>query len=88
MIILKKKKNKERKDNVYRILSLIIGYESGELSENEIIRMFQELVNSGLAWKLQGHYGRMAKAMLDSGTIHYPNHQAISSILDSEMKIK
>ena len=28
----------------------IIAYEQGELDEDEVIAMFQELVNSGLAW--------------------------------------
>ena len=48
----------------------IIAYESGELSEEETITLFQSLVNSGLAWKLQGSYGRTAMAMIEAGLIH------------------
>lgn len=47
----------------------IMAYEAGELSENEIIELFQDLVNTGLAWKLQGSYGRMAKELIDAGLV-------------------
>jgi hypothetical protein len=48
-------------------LSNIIAYENGELDEEEIISFFQELINSGLAWQLQGSYGRMAASLIESG---------------------
>ena len=47
----------------------IIDYESGELNDSETIQLFQELVDSGLAWNLQGHYGRKAYALLRDGLI-------------------
>ena len=49
------------------ILNQVIAYEQGELDEEGIIDMFQELINSGMAWKMQGSYGRTAKALLDAG---------------------
>ncbi len=45
----------------------IIDYENGELDEQETVEFFQGLINSGLAWSLQGHYGRTAKALIDAG---------------------
>lgn len=45
----------------------IMAYEAGELSEEATIELFQELINSGLAWQLQGHYGRTAKGLIDAG---------------------
>ena len=45
----------------------IIAYEQGELSDEDTIDLFQSLINSGLAWSLQGHYGRTAKAMIEAG---------------------
>lgn len=45
----------------------IIRYEEGEMSDAEVVEFFQELINSGLCWSLQGHYGRMAMALIDAG---------------------
>lgn len=47
----------------------IIAFENGELGEVAIISLFQDLVDSGLAWSLQGSYGRMATALIDEGLI-------------------
>lgn len=47
----------------------IMAYEQGDLQDCEIIDLFQELVDSGLVWQLQGHYGRMAKQLIDIGYI-------------------
>ena len=45
----------------------IMAFESGELDDDGIIDLFQELIDSGLAWQLQGSYGRIANALIDSG---------------------
>jgi len=50
-------------------LDQIIAYEQGDLDEEDTIALFQELLNSGLVWQLQGHYGRTAQALLNAGLI-------------------
>ena len=49
------------------LMDEIIKYEQGEMTEDELISFFQELINSGMAWTLQGHYGRTATALIDAG---------------------
>jgi len=55
------------------LTTAIIEYENGELDENATIRLFQDLVNSGLAWSLQGHYGRVAVGLIDAGLVKQSN---------------
>ena len=45
----------------------ILAYETGQLDDEEIIELFQNLINNGLAWQLQGSYGRTAVSLLKAG---------------------
>ena len=53
--------------NTYDTTGAIIQFESGDLSQEGIIELFQNLINSGLAWRLQGSYGRMADKLIEAG---------------------
>lgn len=48
----------------------IIRYEQGELSDEETIALFQELVDSGAIYHLQGQYQRMAANLIEGGLVH------------------
>jgi len=48
-------------------ITQLMEYEDGELDDEQIITLFQRLIDCGLAWKLQGHYGRAAKVMVEAG---------------------
>lgn len=54
------------------IINEIIRYERNELDEDQFIDLFQRLVDTGLAWTLQGHYGRTATALIEAGLIKPP----------------
>ena len=45
----------------------IIAFEEGSLSNEEVIEGFQHLIDTGLAWQLQGCYGRTAEALIKGG---------------------
>lgn len=48
-------------------VSKIMAFEQGDLDEDGTIELFQELINSGLVWQLQGSYGRMARNLIEAG---------------------
>ena len=45
----------------------IMAYEAGELDEEDTVKLFQDLINNGMAWTLQGHYGRTANTLIEQG---------------------
>lgn len=51
-------------------VDFIMRYEAGELeSAEEYIDGFAELIRTGLAWQLQGSYGRAAHSLIEQGYI-------------------
>jgi hypothetical protein len=54
------------------LVDKIIAHEQGDLDETATIALFQELVNSGQAWQLQGSYGRTARKLIDAGLVTVP----------------
>ena len=51
------------------LVSKIMKWEAGEMSNKETVRFFGQLVKSGMAWRLQGMYGRMAISLINQGYI-------------------
>lgn len=51
------------------IVGRIIDYEEGELSAEETLELFADLIKSGAVWSLQGSYGRMAVGLIEGGII-------------------
>lgn len=47
-------------DHIGRILA----YEQGELDDDEILDMFQAMIDDGSVWQLQGSYGRAAASLI------------------------
>jgi hypothetical protein len=47
----------------------IMKYEAGEMPDDEVIDFFQRLVDTGWAWRLQGHYGRTAETLIALGRV-------------------
>ena len=55
------------------LVDKIIDYENGNLTHIGVLSLFQELVNTGMAWELQGSYLRTAMDFLKSGLIRAYN---------------
>lgn len=51
------------------LLEAMTAWESGELDEESTINLFQDLVDSGQAWTLQGTYGRTASGLIEAGLV-------------------
>lgn len=51
----------------YDYVGAICAYEAGDLDHESTVELFQYLINTGLAWTLQGSYGRTAQYYLDEG---------------------
>ena len=56
-----------------KLVDNITKYEAGEMSDDDTLSFFQELVNTGMIWELQGHYGRTAIYLIENGLITVPD---------------
>ena len=54
--------------NSYRAVALAEGFEEG--SQDEVIQAWQYLHDSGLAYQLQGWFGRRATSLIEEGIIN------------------
>jgi hypothetical protein len=53
----------------FDLTTSLIEYEAGNATKEEIIELFQHLLDTGLAWKLQGSYGRATEILLGQNLI-------------------
>lgn len=51
------------------MLNMLMDYEDGNLDNSLVPVLFQNLVDSGLIFSLQGHYVKVAKELVDAGLI-------------------
>ncbi|KKM72826.1 hypothetical protein LCGC14_1416520 [marine sediment metagenome] len=55
------------------LMNRVLQYEMKELDDAAVIDLFQDLVDTGMAWNLQGIYGRTACELISLGYIDAPN---------------
>ncbi len=51
------------------LVGALIALDDGTLSEDEETELFQYLVDTGLAWQLQGRIGRQAADLIGEGLV-------------------
>ena len=56
------------------LVDQLIAYEEGQLTEDQEIALFEQLVETGMCWQLQGHYQRVAATLMEAGLISSPVH--------------
>lgn len=52
---------------IFDTVDMIIDYEAGNMDLGQIVNFFSHLVKTGMAWSLQGSYGRTARVLIDNG---------------------
>jgi len=61
---------------IYDVMTQIIAFEDGEMeNEDDVIELFQHLVDSGWVWQLQGRYGRTAMDLIRAGLVTLPERE-------------
>src|SRR5512143_2082380 len=55
--------------DTYRACSIVEGFSGEEHDITDVRAAWQHLVDTGMAWKLQGWYGRSARALIEAGEI-------------------
>jgi hypothetical protein len=53
----------------FDLVGAIMDFEAGTQTQEQTLELFARLIKSGQAWKLQGMYGRQAKAFIEAGII-------------------
>lgn len=62
--------SREADPEPFDTVDFISRFEAGELADtDELVDGFQHLVDTGVAWQLQGVYGRTAQALIDEGLV-------------------
>ena len=62
----------ELKESEKPLADKLFAFEDGTLLEEEIVPLFQKLVDNGWAWQLQGLYGRYAMMLIEKGLVSVP----------------
>jgi hypothetical protein len=69
---------KGRDRNMDQLRAVMVAEGAEDADEEELREAWQYLVNTGLAWQLQGFFGRTAQQLIDVGFIDAPTVERLS----------
>lgn len=55
-----------------QLVEQLIAYEEGQITGEDEIALFQQLIDTGTCWHLDGHYHRVAATPIEAGLIKPP----------------
>ena len=68
--------------SAFDTVAFVTAYEAGECDYADVIEGFQHLIDTGLAWQLQGAYGRTAMALIEAGECSDPREVQRNASVD------
>jgi len=66
------------------LIDRIIKWENGKIPFDKTIELFQDLIDTGLAWNLHGMYGRTADRLINAGFCTVKEGRAKSMYIEKE----
>ena len=66
-----------------RLVDQLIAYEEGQITGDEEVAFFEQLVETVTCWQLQGHYQRVAATLMEAGLIDSPVHPEANTAINS-----
>jgi hypothetical protein len=71
--------------NIYLAVGIAEGFEEAE-SKEQVLEAWQYLIDTGMAWKLQGWFGRTASHLIGQGHCLEPDPARVQAHLDAEIR--
>lgn len=65
--VLQNQRRQNRDRSAMPNIDDIIAFENGEMDEGRFVAFFQDGIDRGWVWQLQGFYGRTANNLIDAG---------------------
>ena len=59
-------------ETLFPTVSEFDAYETGLMTDDEVVDFFQRLVDFGVIWQLQGSYQRELKQLVQAELVHLP----------------
>lgn len=70
--------------NKKTLIEKVVEWENRTIPFDETINLFQELIDTGMAWNLQGMYGRTAERLINAGFCTVKEGKAKSMYIEKE----